>query len=210
MKDLINQLEKYILKNEKPTYYRVKDDLTVENIEPSFVFELIFFNEYGLANEISKDCVVKKQKAVKRKTKLLTDEISDRLFRGLVNKDKYHSFELANELMLKDKKKLFDILYKLSYIAEDENKLIKTYLFELICNNIGYKDYILKNLIGYFSYSCSKYMNLNDKKQMKYFYSTVSCLYVYIYNKKYENKLDIEGKKNISKVKKVIYNKLIK
>lgn len=210
MKNLIEKMDKYILKNELPTYYRVKKDLTVDIKEPSFVFELLFFGEDKMADSISKDCVLLKPKKIKRQTKLDTDTISDRLFRSLVNKDKYHCLFLANELMLRDKNILFDILYKLSYMAEDENKLIKTYLFEHITKNIGYKDYILKNLIGYFIHSCPKYMDINDKNQMKYFYSTVSKLYVKIYNEKYENKLNFEGRKNLSCAKQAIYNKLYK
>lgn len=210
MKNLIEKMNEYIFKNEKPTYYRVKNNLTVEKIEPSFVFELIFFDEVDMAENVSKECVITKEKKMKRQTKLDTKTISDRLFRSLVNKDKYHSFFLANELMLKDKNILFDILYKLSYMAEDENKLIKTYLFEHITKNIGYREYILKNLIGYFTHSCPKYMDINDKKQMKYFYSTVSKLYVRIYNEKYEDKLDFEGSSDLSCEKKTIYNKLYK
>ena len=51
MKNLKQIMQKYILKNEKPTYYRVKKDLTVEILEPSYIFELIYFGEQELAEK---------------------------------------------------------------------------------------------------------------------------------------------------------------
>lgn len=208
MKDMIEKMNEYAFLNEKPTYYRVKKDLSIEYIEPSFVLELAYFGEDNLAKIESSKCVIKKNKKIKRNTKLEKEIIVDRLFRGLINRDKYHILTLANELMLRDKNILFDILYKLSYIAEDENKLIKTYLFEYITDKVGYNEYLLKNLINYFVTSSPRYMDMNDKVQMKYFYEKVSKLYILIYNRKYETKLDIKGNDNLSDVKKIIFNKL--
>lgn len=67
MKNLIEKMDKYILKNELPTYYRVKKDLTVDIKEPSFVFELLFFGEDKMADSMSKDCVLLKPKKLKDK-----------------------------------------------------------------------------------------------------------------------------------------------
>ena len=53
-------------------------------------------------------------------------------------------------------------------------------------------------------------MDITDKKQMEYFYSRVSALYVEIYNKKYKNKLEIPKETKLSKIKNIIYNKLKK
>jgi len=136
-------MEKYILKNEKDIYYRINKDLSVENIEPSFVFELIYFNEFDIAEEESKKCVKKKYKKLNRM-------------------------------------------------------------------DLGYREYLLKNLLDYFTHSCNKYMDITDKKQMEYFYSRVSALYVEIYNKKYKNKLEIPKETKLSKIKNIIYNKLKK
>ena len=68
-------MEKYILKNEKDIYYRINKDLSVENIEPSFVFELIYFNEFDIAEEESKKCVKKKYKKLNRMVNLSTEII---------------------------------------------------------------------------------------------------------------------------------------
>lgn len=206
MKNLKQIMQKYILKNEKPTYYRIKKDLTVEVLEPSYIFELIYFGEQELAEKNQKDCVVKKYKKIKRLTKLDTDTIYDRLFRSLVNTDKYHSLQLANELMIRDPKTLLQLLYDLSYISCDENKLIKTYLFECISNEIGYEEFLLRNLIGYFTYSYPGYVGAEQKKL---FLKNASALYVLIYTKKF-GKLDILGNDNMSIEKKSIYKNLMK
>lgn len=209
MMKLSQQMEKYILKNEKDIYYRINKDLSVENIEPSFVFELIYFNEFDIAEEESKKCVKKKYKKLNRMVNLSTEIIYERLFKNLIHSNRY-CFDLANELIIRDKEKFFNLMYGLAYISEDENKLIKTYLFEIMYNDLGYREYLLKNLLDYFTHSCNKYMDITDKKQMEYFYSRVSALYVEIYNKKYKNNLEIPKETKLSKIKNIIYNKLKK
>lgn len=208
MKNQLSKIEEYKNYNNKAIYYRVKRNKKVEIIDPSFVFELIFFEKYEMLENELKLCYIQKDKKINRMTKLNIQTLEDRFFRSLVNKDKYHTLELANELILRDDKKFFNIMYELSYIAEDENKLIKTYLFEIMYKKIGYNVYILRNLIQYFISSCNKYMNVDDEKQMKYFYENVSKLYVLIYNIKNENKLNIQSKKEMSNIKEIIYNSL--
>lgn len=214
MKKQINNIELYYNFNNKPTYYRVKRNKAVEYIEPSFVFELLYFNEIELLQDELKSCYIEKEKKVYRHTNLSIEKLEDRLYRSLVNKDKYHTLELANELILRDAKKFFDIMYDLSFLAEDENKLIKTYLYELMFNNTEYNVNVLKNLIKYFTSSCNKYMLLDDESQKNYFYSNISPLYIYVYNiksKEYNrDKLNFSSEKNMSKVKETIYRLLLK
>lgn len=200
------------LRNNKATYYRVKKDLSVEYIEPSFVYEMIYFNNADLLNEELEKVIIEKDKKIKRRSKLDIDTLKDRLFRSLVNKDKYHTVELANELYLRDKNLLLDILYKLSFISNDENKIIKTYLFELMDIKYGYNPYILKNLIIYFTKSVNSYVDFKDKKSIEYLENNVTALYELIYNKMYYRvekykikKLDIKASKKMSKIKEYIY-----
>ncbi|WP_067140379.1 hypothetical protein [Oceanivirga salmonicida] len=207
-------IEKYIFRNNKATYYRIKENLKVEYIEPSFVFEMIYFNNNNLLEEELKEVVIEKEKKINRYSNLKIEEIYSRLFRSLINRDKYHSVDLANELYLKDKSKLLELLYKLSYISEDENKLIKTYLFEIMCNKI-YNPYILKNVIIYFIKSCPKYIDMENKNNLEYFRKNVSKLYKYVYNKKKDllkiynlKELDLETNKEMTKTKKYILSKL--
>lgn len=182
-------MKEYEYRNNKATYFRVKKDMNVEFIEPSFLFELIYFNETEMAKKQLLQVVVEKEKKIKRQANLSLDELKERLFRGLVNRDKYHVVNIANELMLRDKEALFDILYKLSFLSLDENKLIKTYLLEYMVESIGYKDYILKNVIMYFVKSSANYINLNNKNIKEFLENNVTKLYEYVY------------KKNINRVK---------
>ncbi|VWL85743.1 hypothetical protein [Oceanivirga miroungae] len=205
-------IEKFKLRNNKATYYKVKKDLSVMYIEPSFVYEMIYFDNTDLLEKELKDVFIEKDKKIKRISHLDKDVIEDRLFRSLVNKDKYHTLELANEMYLRDKKNLFDILYKLSLISSDENKLIKTYLFELMDIKYGYNPYILKNLIVYFIKSTNSYIDFNDKKSLEFFESNVTNLYKLIYEKqnsrveKYNlQKLDLKANKKMTEVKEYIY-----
>lgn len=207
-------------KNSKATYYRFKNN-KIENFEPSFILELNYFSKI-YSDSIIKEAIIKeydklivdKPIKLKRQANLDIKTIQDRLLRGLFNRDKYQCFKLAHELMLRDKTKLFDILYRLSFIAEDENKLIKTYLFEYITQNSEYDYLILNNLIKYFISSCPKYMDMNDTKQIKYFESIITKLYILVYNKKCDeygyDKINISGISELSYSKQVIYDILTK
>ncbi len=208
-------IEKYIYQNNKATYYRVKENLKVEYLEPSFVFEMIYFKNEKLLKEELKNTVIEKPKKIGRYSSLKIEEIYSRLFRSLVNKDKYHSIDLANELYLRDKNKFFELLYKLSFISEDENKLIKTYMFEYLMNKIDYNPYILKNVIYYFIKSYSKYIDMSDKKQISYFNDNISELYIYIYNLKKDllkqfnlEILDLKVSKEMTEIKKYLLKEL--
>lgn len=209
---VVMNLEAVKLSNNKATYYRVKKDLSVEYIEPSFVYEMIYFENDKLLYEELKKVYIEKDKKIKRCSHLEKDVLEDRLFRSLVNCDKYHSVELCNEMYIRDKHLLFDILYKLSCISLDENKLIKTYLFELMDKKYGYNPYILKNLVIYFIKSTNAYIDFKDEKMLDFFTKNVTSLYEYIYQKKYVDfkkygiaKLDIKPTKKMSKVKEYIY-----
>ncbi|WP_068268729.1 hypothetical protein [Caviibacter abscessus] len=210
-------MKEYEYRNNKATYFRIKKDMNVEIIEPSFLFELIYFDEIKLVEKQLSEIIIEKPKKIKRQANLSLDELKDRLFRALVNKDKYHCVNLANELMLRDKEALFDILYKLSFLSLDENKLIKTYLFEYLVNNVGYKDYILKNLIVYFTKSCANYVDFKNKNIKKYLEKNVTKLYEYIYTKNinkvklYEMEvLDIKENIKMSVEKETIFENLVK
>lgn len=208
------------LRNNRATYYSVKNNI-VRNYEPSFVLELEYFNKKlndsridEIINSQLEFLIIEKPLKIQRQTKLKINQIEERLYRCLVNRDKYHTFKLANELMLRDKNRLYNILYSLSFIAEDENKLIKTYLFEHITENSEYNPILLYNLIKYFITSCPKYMDLNDKNQAKYFYSIITKLYILIYNRKCteykHNKLQIDSNNELSNQKQIIYDILLK
>lgn len=161
--------------------------------------------------------VIEKEKKIKRQANLSLDELKDRLFRGLVNRDKYHVVNIANELMLRDKEALFDILYKLAFLSLDENKLIKTYLLEYMVESIGYKDYILKNVIMYFVKSCANYINLNNKNIKEFLENNVTKLYEYVYKKNINRVesykievLNIKSNIKMSDEKEIILKHLVK
>ena len=55
------------------------------------------------------------------------EKLIDSFRRSILNNDSIHSVKLGNELLHRNKKEFFKILYNISLISIDENKLIKTY-----------------------------------------------------------------------------------
>lgn len=217
-------MQDYRLKNNKATYFRVKKDMQISFIEPSFLFELIYFyNTYKdekikkSIEDTLKDIVIEKDKKIKRSANLSLDELQDRLFRSLISNNKYQTVSLAHELMLRDKDMLFDVLYRNSFLSLDENKLIKTYLFEYLMDKIPYNEYILKNLIIYFISSGYGYIDITDDKMLKYFSTNTTKLYQYVYGKKISlvkkygiKELKFENESKMSTEKEIILENLTK
>lgn len=208
---MMELLKKYDFNNAKPTYYRLKLNdgiVDIEYIEPSFVYELAYIyslnneDEYIKSLELELSNVIKeKEIKINRRSSMDTKKLQERVFRSLVNRTKAQTLELCNELMLRDVNLLLDILYPLSLVAEDENKLIKTYLFEILTKEVGYNPYILKNLVGYFLSSCNKYQKEQIKKSTK--------LYKHIYKLKTNKEHNSEDEK-MSLSKELIYKYLIR
>lgn len=201
---VFDKVEKYRYRSNRDTYYKVNQDMTVVSYEPTFILELAYFSYAFNLKKIDKlieksllEIRAEKEKPIKRRTKIKKEILNEKLFKMLVNRRKENTVEYACELYLKDKSLLFDILYKLSFLSEDENKLIKTYLFEYICNNFSYDEFLLRNLAKYFISSCPKYMDYSNEKQLKYFSENRSSLYSYIYNKK----IDLVKKYNLKELK---------
>ena len=215
-------MQDYRFKNNKATYFRLKKDMQVSFIEPSFLFELIYFYNIYKDDKIKKsientlkETVIEKDKKIKRSANLSLDELQDRLFRSLISNNKYQTLSLAHELMLRDKDILFDVLYRNSLLSLDENKLIKTYLFEYLMDKMGYNEYILKNLIIYFISSLYGYIDIKDENVIKYFITNTTKLYQYIYSKKKSlvkkygiKELKFENEKKMSIEKEIILENL--
>ena len=132
-----------------------------------------------------------------------------------MNKDGIHTVRLGNELILRDGKVFFELIYKYSFISSDVNKLIKTYFFELIYKKSGYHIELLKNLINYFSSSSSEYLKFESSEYLAYFNKDkVDELYKSIYEKECEKyqikRLDLSPNIKLSPEKELIFNYLKK
>ena len=158
-------VEKYQGNFEKRKYFKINQDLKISEKEPSWVLELafIYYNTgdgsiLDLVNNESGKCFKDKIKKTDRLSKYSIPELSDKFWRALLNKDGVHTVRLGNELILRDEKVFFELIYKYSFISSDINKLIKTYFFELIYKKSGYHIELLKNLLNYFSNSNAEFI----------------------------------------------------
>ena len=184
---------------EKRKYFKINMNLETVEKEPSWVLELAFLYYETKNDEIIKlinqnfeECFKDKVKKIDRLSKYSIEEIKNKFWRALMNKDGIHTVRLGNELILRDGKVFFELIYKYSFISSDINKLIKTYFFELIYKKSGYHIELLKNLLNYFSNSNSEFIKYDSKEYQDYFNKyKVNELYKEIYEKesqKYEIK----------------------
>lgn len=190
--DFLLNYEKY---NEKNRYFKITRDAKIIIEKPSYVLEFAYM--YILKNfekilEVFNfnNIVIKKRIKLKRHSSLNIEILEDRFFRALFNRDMVHILSLGNELLRRNENIFFDIMYMNAKLSNDENRLIKLYLFEYIYKEIGLKEPLLINLLRYFTSSLEGYNS--DKK--------VDELYSYIYEVKFFEKkninkeLDLENK----------------
>ncbi|MBP6281813.1 MAG: hypothetical protein KA384_07185, partial [Leptotrichiaceae bacterium] len=162
---------------------------------------------------------IDKDKKIERLSKIKEEKLIDSFRRSILNNDSIHSVKLGNELLHRNKKEFFKILYNISLISIDENKLIKTYFTEKIIekiekieNNSFNKnrlqiDEVVKNIINYFTKSETGYLNFEDNERIEYFSkSRVSILYKKIYEENYEK---IVNKYSILSTKKIKFENVL-
>ncbi|MBP7100693.1 MAG: hypothetical protein KBA67_04095 [Leptotrichiaceae bacterium] len=230
-KEVENILE-FILKYrntfEKRKYFIIDEDYKIIKREPSFILELAYiYYETKIENEAIKkiikenfeDNFIDKDKKIERLSKIKEEKLIDSFRRSILNNDSIHSVKLGNELLHRNKKEFFKILYNISLISIDENKLIKTYFTEKIIekiekieNNSFNKnrlqiDEVVKNIINYFTESETGYLNFEDNERIEYFSkSRVSILYKKIYEENYEK---IVNKYSILSTKKIKFENVL-
>ena len=184
---------------EKRKYFKINMNLETVEKEPSWVLELAFLyyetkNDeiIKLINENFEECFKDKVKKIDRLSKYSIEEVKEKFWRALMNKDGIHTIRLGNELILRDEKVFFELTYKYSFISSDINKLIKTYFFYLFYKKSGYHIELLKNLLNYFSNSNAEFIKSDSKEYLDYFNKyKVNELYKIIYEResqKYEMK----------------------
>ena len=199
-------LEENKNKFEKRKYLKVNDDLMIERREPSYIIELGYiyykYKKNGSLNDEKKleiEEIIKKEslqtyksqeKKIERQSKIEIELLKERFWRTLLNQDKIHSLKLGNELVIRDAQIFFELMYKYSIISKDTNKLIKTYLCEIIYNDNGYSIELIKNIINYFVKSRNDYIYYDSVKEIKRFTEErLDSLYNFIYHKIYDNKI---------------------
>ena len=199
-------LEENKNKFEKRKYLKVNDDLMIERREPSYIIELGYiyykYKKNGSLNDEKKleiEEIIKKEslqtyksqeKKIERQSKIEIELLKERFWRTLLNQDKIHSLKLGNELVIRDAQIFFELMYKYSIISKDTNKLIKTYLCEIIYNDNGYSIELIKNIINYFVKSRNDYIYYDSVKEIKHFTEKrLDSLYNFIYHKIYDNKI---------------------
>ena len=202
-------LEENKNKFEKRKYLKVNDDLMIERREPSYIIELGYiYYKYKKKEKINmntknilekKKEIIKKEslqtyksqeKKIERQSKIEIELLKERFWRTLLNQDKIHSLKLGNELVIRDAQIFFELMYKYSIISKDTNKLIKTYLCEIIYNDNGYSIELIKNIINYFVKSRNDYIYYDSVKEIKHFTEErLDSLYNFIYHKIYDNKI---------------------
>lgn len=213
-------LEKYKGNFEKRKYFKIGRDLEITERDPSWILELayIYYENQDkkildLISEGFTQCYKSKIKKIDRLSKYSIEELLDKFWRALLNKDGVHTIRLGNELILRDKEHFFELVYKYSFISTDVNKLIKVFFFELIYEKGVYNTEHLKNLLNYFSSSESEYIKYNSEDYLNYFNKIkTDILYKLIYEKVYKKynikKLDISADVHLNKEKQVIMNYL--
>ena len=215
-------VEKYQGNFEKRKYFKINQDLKISEKEPSWVLELafIYYNTGDSSildlvnNELGK-CFKDKIKKIDRLSKYSIPELSDKFWRALLNKDGIHTIRLGNELFLRDRGLFLEIVYKYAFISSDVNKLIKVFLFELLCEKVPYNIEFTKNLLNYFSSSELEYIRHNSTEYMNYFNKyRADMLYSDIYKKKQEkynmNTIKLDPAAALSLEKEIIYGYLKK
>lgn len=214
---IINNKNKF----EKRKYFLIDEQYEIQKKEPSFIIELAYIyyktknkniNEL-ITNELDKT-YKEKNKKIERLSKIEYTKLIDSFRRAIINCDKVHSVKLGKELLFRNKNKFFEIMYNLSLISFDCNKLIKTFFMEQILDEIEEKNYnknveildeIIKNIINYFIKSENKYINFKNIEDINYFKNNeIDNLYKFIYENYFDKlveKYNITTKKiNIDKI----------
>ena len=203
--NIVEFIKKYKNKFEKRKYFLINKDYKIEKREPSFIIELanLYFETKNekIIKVISyefENTYIEKDKKINRMSKIEKDRLIDSFRRALVNQDKLHSVKLGNELLLRDRYEFFRILYSISLISQDCNKLVKTYFIEKVVEKvyeINGKSFnqncesiqqIVKNVINYFVKSENIYLDYDSESEIQNFIENkVDKLYMKIYNKIY-------------------------
>ncbi len=207
----------------KKKYFTVDKNFKIIRKEPSFILELanIYYSrtenkdeeiERILEKEFS-ETYKEKEKRIDRMSKIEFSKLKDSYRRALINASAEHSVKLGNELMYRDKKVFFEIMYNFSLVSCDSNKLIKTYFAEKMIDEIDknekgsfsanriFKDEIIKDIINYFIKSDREFLDYENESDMKYFIENkADLLYKKIYTEKYD---EIVKKYDIRNVRKI-------
>lgn len=218
--NIVEFIKKYKNKFEKRKYFLINKDYKIEKREPSFIIELanLYFETKNekIIKEISyefENTYVEKDKKINRMSKIEKDRLIDSFRRALVNQDKLHSVKLGNELLLRDRYEFFRILYNISLISQDCNKLVKTYFIEKVVEKV-YKlngesfnknceiiKEIVKNVINYFVKSENIYLDYDSESEIQNFIENkVDKLYLKIYNNMYDEIVEKYHVMNTSKL----------
>ena len=215
-------IEKYQGNFDKRKYFKLNQELEICEKEPSWVLELSFIyyetkdsTVFDLINNELGKCFKDKIKKIDRLSKYSIPELSDKFWRALMNKDGVHTVRLGNELFLRDRGLFLEIVYKYAFISSDVNKLIKVFLFELLCEKVTYNIEFTKNLLNYFSSSELEYIRHDSAEYMSYFNKyRADILYSDIYKKKQGkysmNSLELNPGTALSPEKEIIYGYLKK
>lgn len=207
----------------KKKYFTVDKNFKIIRKEPSFILELanIYYSrtenkdeeiERILEKEFS-ETYKEKEKRIDRMSKIEFSKLKDSYRRALINASAEHSVKLGNELMYRDKKVFFEIMYNFALVSCDCNKLIKAYFAEKMLNetdenengsfsgNRIFRDEIIKDIINYFIKSNREFLDYENESDMKYFIENkADLLYKKIYTEKYD---EIVKKYDIRNVRKI-------
>ena len=200
----------------KKKYFTVDKNFKIIRKEPSFILELANIYYSGTENkdeEIERilekefsETYKEKEKRIDRMSKIEFSKLKDSYRRALINASAEHSVKLGNELMYRDKKVFFEIMYNFALVSCDCNKLIKAYFAEKMLNetdknengsfsrNRIFRDEIIKDIINYFIKSDREFLDYENESDMKYFIENKADL---LYKKIYTEKYDI---KNVRKI----------
>ena len=204
----------------KKKYFTVDKNFKIIRKEPSFILELanIYYSGTGNKDEEIERILEKefsetykeKEKRIDRMSKIEFSKLKDSYRRALINASAEHSVKLGNELMYRDKKVFFEIMYNFAFVSCDCNKLIKAYFTEKILDetengsfsaNRIFRDEIIKNIINYFIKSDREFLDYENESDIKYFMENkADLLYKKIYTEKYDEIVKKYDIKNIRKI----------
>ena len=207
----------------KKKYFTVDKNFKIIRKEPSFILELanIYYSRTENKDEEIERILEKKfsetykekEKRIDRMSKIEFSKLKDSYRRALINASAEHSVKLGNELMYRDKKVFFEIMYNFAFVSCDCNKLIKAYFTEKILDetdenengsfsaNRIFRDEIIKNIINYFIKSDREFLDYKNESDIKYFMENkADLLYKKIYTEKYDEIVKKYDIKNIRKI----------
>ncbi|WP_064612500.1 hypothetical protein [Streptobacillus moniliformis] len=176
--------------NEKSKYFKIDMNANILIKEPSYILEygyMYYVKGFKDVNNVFdlKDIYLRKEKKIKRHSSIEKEKLKESFFRAIFNRDEIHSLSLSNELIRRDSKMFFDILYLNAKLSDDANRLIKIYLFEKIFEDIGLSIPFLRNLIGYI---CKSKEGYGNKKE-------VDKLYSYILKNRFNEEIEVNVNK---------------